>query len=190
MQEPSPSAIVHPFPAPPRAVRRALNRLTRLEAYLGEQGQIPPGTPLPWDPPTCPPRLRRAIWSWCDDVVTWINRDHLWRADAVIPACWLRHPHLANELPLLACQRALAATTATPHAYREWIGTALPGFLTRVHEQLEHSLCVVDDEHEEWPGVARHEAAQSPAAVAERRARIDHDAQVHPSGSIREDSGS
>lgn len=41
----------------------------------------------PWDPPSYPPEMRRNVYLWLDDVVTWINEEHTWRTDQVVAIC-------------------------------------------------------------------------------------------------------
>ena len=54
-------------------------------------------------PASCDDELRIHLWRWSDQVAAWIDRDCVWRPTGMIPGCWPRHPHLANELPALAC---------------------------------------------------------------------------------------
>ena len=99
------------FPAPPSQVRQALISLAVVRGgdadAIAELGDIH-DLPRPWDPASCPPLIRQHLWLWCDDVAAWLNRDYAWRPVNLIPACWPRHPHIARELPVLACLRTAA----------------------------------------------------------------------------------
>ncbi len=97
--------------------------------------------PRPWDPPTCPPALRRYLWRWLDDVVGWINTEHAWRVDRLIPLCWMEHPHIAHEIATVACQRFFAMYAVTPDALEEWHRYALPMFLDRIAQRIGATGC-------------------------------------------------
>ena len=69
--------IVLPFPPPPLAVLRALELLQIVRR--GDRGGAAPAGAVadlerPWEPASCSAELSAAVWSWCDDVVAWINR--------------------------------------------------------------------------------------------------------------------
>jgi hypothetical protein len=72
----------------------------------------------------------------------------------MIPACWLQHPHLAQELPALACQRLAAQDSYDVAALEEWNRYTLPTFLDRMSGRLGESTCR-DGRHMDWPGAAR-----------------------------------
>jgi hypothetical protein len=169
--------IVSPFPAPPVAVQQALALLDLVaggdEAVLGELGDVT-GLPRPWLPATCPPVLRRQLWSWCDAVVTWINHGYAWRPASMIPECWPQHPHLACELPALACLRVLAEQALTPDPLEDWHRYALPAFLDRAVARLGESSCRTG-KHLEWPGAARYDSDTSDQARARRLAAFAAD---------------
>jgi len=162
--------IASPFPAPPVAVQQALALLDLVEggdpAVLDELGDIA-DLPRPWLPGTCPPILRRQLWSWCDAVVTWINHDYAWRPASMIPACWPEHPHLAQELPALACLRAAAERAVTPDLLEDWHRYALPTFLDRALSRLGESSCRTG-KHTLWPAAARFDADISDQARRQR----------------------
>src|SRR4051794_19899573 len=98
--------IVERFPKPPALVVHALTQL-RIAAGRGPDAIAELGDvdtlPRPWEPASCGDHLRQHIWQWCDQVVAWINGQYAWRPTHLIPSCWPWHPHLANELPGLAC---------------------------------------------------------------------------------------
>ena len=151
-------SIVQPFPTPGPQIREALAILDIVVggdpetiAMLGDLEDLP----RPWDPSTCPARLRLQIWSWCAQVASWINSQYIWRPAAMIPACWPAHTHLAIELPALACQRLAAQEAFDVSALEEWQRYTLPTFLDRMNGRLGESGCK-DGRHVDWPGAARH----------------------------------
>ena len=92
--------------------------------------------PRPWDPAACTGPLREEIWHWLDRVAIWINTQHLWNvASPGIPECWPAHPHLVNDLAVLACARYYTRY-ASPGPLDAWHRYDLPMFLDR----LEHRL--------------------------------------------------
>ncbi len=116
--------LVLPFPTPSSdELRKAYNDL-----YLAVNGDEdtekrignPNKLPRPWDPPTCTkPALRRELWAWLDEVVTWFNHEYVWDHNAgMIPACWPQHPHLVHEIAVLADQRRRAGIDPTSSARR------------------------------------------------------------------------
>lgn len=173
--------IVVPFPEPPPDVIRAMSRLRTLR--IGDPAAIAALSPVedlarPWEPATCPPRQREAIWLWCDDVAAWLNHDYAWRPEHTIPACWPAHPHIAHELPVLACLRMEAEAALDAEALESWHRDALPHFLDRLATRLGPAGCRTGS-HTDWPGAARHDAYQSEAAVADRQERFHRDTH-HP----------
>ena len=171
--------ILSRFPQPPGQVRQALVTLAILRsgdpeaiAELGDTRDLP----RPWDPATCPPELRQQLWLWCDDVAGWINREYNWKTTTLIPGCWPRHPHIANELPVLACLRD-AAESNGPELLEEWHRHTLPLFTDRLAARLGESTCRVG-KHQEWPAAARYGTATSAAAVGYRHDLFHAD--THP----------
>ena len=80
--------IVLPFPPPPLAVMYALELLQDLRrrerggaARAGAEADLE----RPWEPARCSGELGAAVWSWCDDVVAWINHEYAWRPAQMIP---------------------------------------------------------------------------------------------------------
>jgi hypothetical protein len=119
--------IILPFPPPPLAVLYALELLQdmrRRDRGGAAQAGAVADLQRPWEPASCTGELSTAVWSWCDDVVAWINHEYAWRPAQMIPACWPRHPHIARELPVLAVQRWTAETPPDPNWWRN--GTATP----------------------------------------------------------------
>lgn len=169
--------IVTPFPQPPPAVRQALNSFAVLRrgdaAVIEALGDIT-DLPRPWNPGSCDEELRRQVWRWCDTVAMWLNREYGWRPAAMIPACWPAHPHLANELPALACQRTAAENAYSPDQLEEWHRTVLPHFLERMVARLGDGGCR-SGKHADSPAASRYDADTAPAAVAERGQRFDAD---------------
>ena len=92
--------------------------------------------PRPWEPESCPPKLRGEIWAWLDQVVDWLNTDYCWDPDGLIPACWPHHPHLVHELAVLADQRRLAGQAFTSDLLEEWHRYTLPSFHDRLRSRL------------------------------------------------------
>jgi hypothetical protein len=169
--------IASAFPAPPVAVQQSLALLDLVaagdDAVLIELGDVT-GLPRPWLPVTCSPVLRAQLWAWCEQVVTWINHDYAWRPASMIPSCWPEHPHLAHELPALACLRASAEQALTPDPLEDWHRYALPAFLERAAARLGESSCRTG-KHVEWPGAARYDTDTSDQARARRRAAFAAD---------------
>ncbi len=151
--------IARPFPMPSALIVGALDDL-RLAAERPPESRVElrrlAELPRPWDPPTCPPALREYLWLWLDDVVGWINEEHTWRVDRLIPNCWMEHPHIAHEVATVACGRFVAMYAATPDALEEWHRYALPMFLERIAQRVGATGCP-PGKHQPWPGSSRHE---------------------------------
>jgi hypothetical protein len=170
------AGMITGFPEPPAQVTQALHHLQIVSASgldgIDELGADLERLPRPWAPGSCDPWLRRQVWDWCDAVAAWINRDCLWRPAGTIPACWPQHPHLAHDLPLLACQRWLAEDAAHPGPMDDWHRIILPAFLDRMWQRLEQSSCLTGT-HQDWPGRTRYQAYRSAESVATRQ-RLFH----------------
>jgi hypothetical protein len=109
--------IVLPFPPPPLAVLRALELLEN--SRRGDRGGVAQAGAVadlerPWEPAACSGALSTAVWSWCEDVVAWINHEIAWRPARMVPACWPHHAHIARELPVLAVLRWEAENVQVP----------------------------------------------------------------------------
>ena len=168
--------IVSRFPQPPGQVRQALVTLAIVRggdaeaiAELGDTRDLP----RPWDPATCPTDLRQQVWLWCDDVAGWINQQYSWKTTSLIPGCWPRHPHIANELAVLACLRDAADSTG-PELLEEWHRHTLPLFTDRLAARLGESTCRVG-KHQDWPAAGRIDAYASQDATQERQDRFTAD---------------
>ncbi len=156
-----------------------------LDLYLSQNGteeqkkQIGNASklPRPWDPPTCTkPELRRQLWSWLDEVVTWFNHEYVWDHNAgMIPACWPQHPHLVHEIAVLADQRRRAGIDPTSSALEEWHRYGVPGFLERLKARTKNGC---DEHHTSWPAEARHVRSVGRAASAERERLLAADVKL------------
>jgi hypothetical protein len=171
-------AILQRFPAPPGSVVHAIDQLAIVRR--GDPEEIAAAgdlfdLPRPWDPATCPSRLREAVWEWCDAVADWINHDYSWRPAQMIPACWPRHSHIARELPILACQRWAAEQALGYELIDDWHRYTLPLFLERMIARLGESTCRTG-KHADWPAESRHATYRGRAAVEDRQSVIHLDA--------------
>ncbi len=183
--EPTPGAHPRPlaraFPRPGRLVDHAYwelniaaNGTPEQVKALGDLRRLP----RPWDPPTCThPDLRLEVWVWLDDVVTWINHEHVWDTDAYIPACWPEHPHLVHDVAVLADQRRRAGMGNTSDALEDWHRYALPAFLDRMKDRLK-SHC--ENGHQPWPSTSRHARHSSDPHRRKRIRAFKDDAQRPP----------
>jgi len=156
--------ITQPFPRPPGLVASAFADLSRVQVLtdmLGGRGAEDAEAELeqfgdldllsrPWDPASCTPSVRAQLWPWLDDVVDWFNGEYGWKVERTIPGCWPAHPHLAHEIPLLACLRWQAGQAMTPDPLEEWHRWALPTFVDRMHSQIGTNTCP-PGKHTTWP---------------------------------------
>jgi hypothetical protein len=167
------------FPAPTKLVSAAFAELQLARSDdPADKVAKPAQAPLselcrPWDPPTCPPTLRRDLWRWLDQVAGWINHQYGWQADRIIPSCWPAHPHIVHELAVVASLRAAAGHTLTADAMEDWHRYTLPGFLDRMTTRLGGTPCP-PGAHKPWPGASRH--ADYEKAADKRAAAFDNDA--------------
>jgi len=168
----TPNPITTPFPTPPGGIRRALELLNirrRDDAEeMAESDADLTDLPRPWEPASCDDDLRESVWEWCDAVATWINHEYAWRPTQMIPPCWLRHRHIARELPVLAILRWIAEESFDPGPIEEWHRYTLPTFHERMTARLGESSCRTGT-HLHWPAEARHSAHTNDAAVHERQ---------------------
>lgn len=150
--------LAAPFPAPSPVVVASLGEL-RLAAVIPPESENElrrlSTLPRPWDPTTCPEELRRLIYAWLDEVVAWINEEHTWRTDHVIPMCWQEHPHIVHELATIACLRWEAGYAVTPHPLEDWHRYALTTFLDRISQRIGKTGCP-PGRHQAHPGNARN----------------------------------
>lgn len=169
--------IANRFPQPPSRVIEAFKRLRVLGS--GDLGAVvglekePGHVPRPWDPATCDDELRLDVWTWCDEVASWINREFAWRGFTGIPPCWPRHPYLAHELPLLACMRHVAGEAKEPRLLEEWMRLILPAFMERTAARTGEGC---HNEHTEWPGAAAFHRFVDKDVVAAREGLFGVDA--------------
>jgi hypothetical protein len=183
-----PLAVV--FPTPPGIVASALDEL-RLAAT------IPPETenelrrvtmlPRPWDPPSYPPELRRNVYGWLDDVAGWINEEHTWRTDRIVPICWDLHPHIVHELATVASLRWEAGFALTPAALEEWHRFTLPMFLERIAQRIGETGCP-PGRHQPSPGAGRNSIYREGDEPARRRSRRWQDMEFLHDRRLRADS--
>jgi hypothetical protein len=166
--------IITPFPPPPEFVTHALDQLRAMHAGQRVARGAARDLARPWEPATCSEQMRAAVWWWCDDVAAWLNHEYAWRPMQLIPACWTQHPHLAHELPVLACLRVEAEAATAPELLESWHREALPHFVDRMIARLGESGCRTGT-HTDWPAAARHDAYHSEQAVADRQSRIYDD---------------
>jgi len=175
----------------PRAGRRVEHAYAELDLAAGggtqQQQQSALGDPRllarPWEPATCvDPQLRAEIWQWLEQVVTWLNHEYVWDADAMIPSCWPHHPHLVHEVAVLADLRRRAGHSLTGDALEEWHRYVLPAFSDRMRQRLRQHCR--DGGHQPWPAAGRHTRHQGEGARRERVAafRADIDALSRPPG--------
>jgi hypothetical protein len=162
-----------PFPEPPGVIARLLDELRLAAAAVNEEEHETLRVALlarPWDPPACPPEIRRNIYSWLDEVAGWINEEHTWRTDRVIPICWDLHPHIVHELATVACLRWEAGFARTPAALEEWHRVTLPAFLECVVLRIGDTGCP-PGRHQPNPALGRHAIYREDRELARRRSR-------------------
>lgn len=176
-----PAPLVEEFPPPGRVTAMALAQLEQARtagpmqrAALGDLSVIP----RPWDPAGCPAPLRREVWAWLENVAAWINREHGWQPDRVIPPCWPRHPHLAHELAVVACLRHVAGQALIPEALEDWHRNTLAGFLDRMVPRLGTGC--PPGRHTDWPAAGRYRDYRTPDNAARRATAFDADAFHRP----------
>jgi len=165
--------LLDPFPTPQTPLHDRLDDLRKAATHDKQaRARVEEADDLdrPWDLATLSGQLRQMLWLWCDDVVDWINRSYAWRPAQLIPACWPRHPHIAAELPAVACQRYSAARAFSADELDRWHRETLPGFLDRMADRLGDGCR--SGAHADWPAAARHDAYR--AATGERR-QLYHD---------------
>jgi hypothetical protein len=167
------ASLAVPFPTPPGVVVGLLDELRIVAAATNEtehEARRVALLPRPWDPPSCPPEVRRNVYAWLDQVVGWINEEHTWRTDRVIPICWDLHPHIVHELATVACLRWEATFSRTPGALEEWHRFTLPAFLGRVGDRIGETGCP-PGRHQPSPGIARNAIYRDGDEPTRRRRR-------------------
>jgi hypothetical protein len=146
------------FPRPPPAIIDALNMLQKRQPskpvrpfWNGGGAELE----RPWEPASCGDELSATVWSWCRDVVAWINHEYVWRPADMVPACWPRHAHIAREVPVLAVLRWEAENAIVPDLTENWNRYTFPQFWDRMVERLGESTCRTG-KHQDWPAESRY----------------------------------
>jgi hypothetical protein len=163
----SPVPVLASFPLPSDLVARMLDELrlaVNFPPQTVEEMRRVSALPRPWEPAECPPVVREHLWSWLRDVVVWINAEHTWRVDRMIPECWAEHPHIVRELLTVTCLRHEASLALSPHALEDWHRVTLPVFLDRMVDRIGAHACP-PGRHQEHPGTTRMRMQRSPSSV-------------------------
>lgn len=149
--------MVLPFPTPGARIKLAYHELNIAINGTDEQKeQLGPLSelPRPWDPETCQePDLRHEVWTWLEDVVTWLNHEYAWDVTPLIPSCWPQHPHIVHEVAVVADQRRRAMFGVTSDPLEEWHRYCLPTFIDRMRGRLKDHCA---DDHKSWPARGRY----------------------------------
>lgn len=168
-----PQILAAAFPAPSPVLVAALDEF-RLAAAAPPDSRAElqhlATLPRPWDPASCPGELRNLVYLWLDDVVAWINSEHTWRTDHMLPICWIEHPHIVHELAVAACTRWEASYAVTPQHLEDWQKYSLPSLLDRTWQRIGTSGCP-PGRHQPHPGATRHELLEASEQVRSRRVR-------------------
>ncbi|WP_114905363.1 hypothetical protein [Ornithinimicrobium murale] len=152
-----PLPLALPFPSPGRGLLTVYRELDKAingddsdRKALGNLDELP----RPWIPATVTtPRLRTELWKWLEQVVDWINTEHVWETSTTIPPCWVLHPHLVHEIPVLADLRYRAGTALTSDPLEEWQHFTLPAFTDRFKARVR-TMC--EEDHKVWPARSRY----------------------------------
>ncbi len=169
--------MANPFPAPSPVIHATLDelRLAAVSPPESENGlRRLAMLPRPWDPPTCPPELRQLVYTWLDHVVAWINEEHTWRVERLIPICWMQHPHIVHELATVASLRWEAEYAVTAAVLEEWHRYTLPMFLDRIVQRIGVTGCP-PGRHQPSPGDARNALYRGAEDSSARRIRRQYD---------------
>lgn len=163
--------VVTLFPEPGDKVKLAFEEMHKLavgtifDRQALHNGE---GLPRPWIPATCKkPELRTELLGWLDEVVGWLNLNYTWDTSAMIPPCWPMHPHIVNELAVVASRRWIADDKYVSDALEDWHHDDLPGFVERIRTRLGNSCD--DGEHAPWPGNPRYRNYLGRESVAQRK---------------------
>lgn len=191
--QPRPQLMVWPFPMPGPKVRLAYSDIQGLETGQTKR-ELAPVLPRPWVPGTCTNlELRCELWEWLDQVVAWLNHEYSWDLDGLVPSCWSAHPHIVNELAVVADQRYRTTSSLGSDSLEEWHRYTLPMFINHLRERLRGKC---EEEHEDWPGRTRqHRYLAKPARESRQEAHVadldackDYEAQregLPPRGPLR-----
>ncbi len=170
--------VTRPFPQPGRLVERAYRELDKAENGTADEKRVRKlagAMERPWDPPSCAPALRGQVWQWLDEVAAWVNHEHSWGVERLIPPCWPAHPHIAHELAVVADLRRTAGRDTTSALLAYWHRDVLPMFLERMHLRLAGS-CAAG--HQDWTAAARYRAFTNDTNQAQRQAWFTADRQI------------
>lgn len=168
-----PCLMASPFPKPPGVIAGVLDEFRIAAAATDEtehESRRVALLPRPWDPSSCPPEIRRNVYVWLDEVAGWINEEHTWRTDRVIPICWDLHPHIVLELATVACLRWESTFARTPALLEDWYRLTLPAFLGRVVDRIGDTGCP-PGRHQTSPGMGRNAIYREGDEPARRRRR-------------------
>ena len=177
-EELSEDLIVAPFPTPEGRLVGAYWKLEiaakgptpELVAGLGDLDDLP----RPWVPSSLrDPTMRQDLWKWLGNVVVWLNQEYTWDTVAMIPQCWSHHPHIINDLAVLADQRRAAERSYTSNAMETWERETLPGFIARMQSRLKQQC--TSGQHKPWPGNPRHRTYLADEATHHRDERLTRD---------------
>ena len=169
--------MADPFPEPPGFVASVLAELRLAASATNEpdaETRRVQEIKRPWDPASCDEELRECVYRWLDAVVAWINEDHTWRTDQVVPICWDLHPHLVHELATIACLRWEATFARTPGPLEEWQRRTLPEFLNRIADRIGDTGCP-PGRHQPNPGTGRNDISRSQKEQKQRHGRRSAD---------------
>ena len=123
-------------PPPIQAWPRLPDKLAVLLGAIESEGGISPRRhSRPWDLATLPDDLAVPVWAWLHEVVSWLNENHAWQPETVIPPCWPQHPHLTLEVAALAFVRQAAIRSIQPSDLHEWHAD-LAEFHTRMRDAI------------------------------------------------------
>lgn len=169
--------MVQPFPEPGPTIRGVMEKLqyATIEPPVDEDElQALAQMPRPWDPGSCTGQIRGELWTWLDQVAMWVNEQHLWNVTRPgIPECWPQHPHLVNDLALLASGRYYTSFAVTPAALEDWHRWSLPFFLDRLRDRLGDGCQPA--RHQQRPRRERDESHASATTANARRRRFHED---------------
>ena len=116
--------------------------------------------------------LRRELWQWLEEVAVWVNTQCTWDTADLIPPCWPAHPHLVQELAVLADQRRQAGLMLTSDGLEDWFRYTLPAFTDRMRDRLR-SHC--QDGHQPSPARGRHAVHAAPEHRQARSRVVEDD---------------
>ncbi|UPK75313.1 hypothetical protein MU582_01355 [Nocardioidaceae bacterium SCSIO 66511] len=105
--------------------------------------------------------------------MTWLNHEYTWDAADTIPTCWPKHPHIINEIAVVADQRRRAHLDPASNTLEEWHRYCLPAFIDRMRGRLK-AHC--DHDHTRWPGRGRHSEYTSDNEAERRQVMFAADA--------------